>query len=131
MAISQVKPPKTGLDPGVIASLPTFVFKAMGLNDNKREVETKCAICLSVLEDRKMARVLPNCSHTFHVVCIDRWLNSQSTCPICRIEAEPRLVLEPYEPLLAGSAPPIAPPLEGKSEGSGAQSTTKVGRSSS
>ncbi|GFS34761.1 RING/U-box superfamily protein [Actinidia rufa] len=124
LTISQFEPPKTGLDPGVIASLPIFVFKAVSPNDDdEREAETECAVCLSSLEDGEMARVLPNCRHTFHVACIDRWLSSQSTCPICRTEAEPRPV--PESPL-AGGAPPTAPPLEGTSEGGGTQSTEKV-----
>ncbi|XP_058219617.1 RING-H2 finger protein ATL40-like [Rhododendron vialii] len=111
LIVSQVEPPKTGLDPVVIASLPVFSFKRTETGD-EREGEAECAVCLSMLEDDEMARLLPNCKHTFHAECIDKWLGSQSTCPICRTEAEPRVVPElPELPLEGGGAPPTAPPV--------------------
>ncbi|GFZ12880.1 RING/U-box superfamily protein [Actinidia rufa] len=96
--------PKTGLDPSVIASLPLFVFKQLSDDDTSAE----CAVCLSLLEeDHDMARLLPNCKHTFHAECIDKWLRSQSTCPICRTEAEP----PSREAVADGGALPTAPPV--------------------
>ncbi|KAM6548827.1 hypothetical protein CsatB_020503 [Cannabis sativa] len=104
--------PKTGLEPSVIASLPVFTFN----NGSEQERSSlsnnnECAVCLSNLEEGEMARLLPNCNHTFHAECIDKWLSSQSTCPICRTEAEPRPRPEP-EPRESVAAPPTAPPLE-------------------
>ncbi|CAL5394603.1 unnamed protein product [Camellia sinensis] len=143
LAISQLQttiepPPKTGLDPSVIASLPVFVFKqADTTKDETRTIE--CAVCLSILEEDEMARLLPNCNHTFHAECIDRWLGSHSTCPICRTDAQPCEAV-------AGGAPPLSPPsppplervnsvlvtrVEGTSADGGVQSSAKVGGSSS
>ncbi|KAG9129298.1 hypothetical protein Leryth_015674 [Lithospermum erythrorhizon] len=45
---------------------------------------SECAICLSEFASGELIRVLPKCSHVFHVKCIDRWLNSHSSCPNCR-----------------------------------------------
>ncbi|KAK3184034.1 hypothetical protein Dsin_031320 [Dipteronia sinensis] len=111
--------PKTGLDPLVIASLPIFVFQIHPADDGQNgtvttTTETECAVCLSNLENQEMARMLPNCNHTFHAECIDKWLGSHSTCPICRTEAEPRLLPEPREgPVAASSVTPTAPLLDG------------------
>ncbi|CAL5406623.1 unnamed protein product [Camellia sinensis] len=112
MVISEVRsdPPKTGLDRAVIASLPIFVFKksddySIG-NDETGPPE--CAVCLSILEDDEMARLLPNCKHTFHAECIDKWLSSQSTCPICRTQVEPMLLpATGCEPVTAALASPV------------------------
>ncbi|XP_010277722.1 PREDICTED: E3 ubiquitin-protein ligase ATL41-like [Nelumbo nucifera] len=82
------EPPKRGLGQSVIDSLPTFAYKQIDpLNDS---TTTECAVCLSILEGGEKVRLLPNCKHLFHVDCIDMWLDSHSTCPICRTDAEPQ-----------------------------------------
>ncbi|XP_020219817.1 RING-H2 finger protein ATL80 [Cajanus cajan] len=43
-----------------------------------------CAICLTEFAAGDEIRVLPQCSHGFHVACIDAWLRSHSSCPSCR-----------------------------------------------
>lgn len=104
------EPPKIGLDPAVIASLPIFVYKQTAIGENDDSSSVECAVCLSVLEDQEKARLLPNCNHTFHAECIDKWLSSHSTCPICRSEAEPRIQPVAREGPVGGAA--AAPPLE-------------------
>lgn len=120
---------KTGLDPTVIASLPVFTFK----QDVGKARAIECAVCLSMLEDGEAIRILPNCNHNFHTDCIDKWLSTNSTCPICRTEAEPRgVVLEPGEATAVGiqpTAPPIDP--EGTSDASAQASAKVIGSSSS
>ncbi|KAE8099418.1 hypothetical protein FH972_017402 [Carpinus fangiana] len=44
------------------------------------EVEA-CSVCLG-----EEVRLLPECLHLFHEACVDAWLNSFSTCPICRAD---------------------------------------------
>ncbi|VVB08620.1 unnamed protein product [Arabis nemorensis] len=74
---------RRGLDKEVIESFPIFLYSEVkGLKIGKGGVE--CAICLSEFEDEETLRWMPPCSHTFHANCIDAWLSSWSTCPVCR-----------------------------------------------
>ncbi|OIT35391.1 PREDICTED: RING-H2 finger protein ATL78-like [Nicotiana attenuata] len=47
-------------------------------------VGAECVICLSEFGVGEKVKVLPKCNHGFHVKCIDKWLNSHSSCPTCR-----------------------------------------------
>ncbi|KEH39225.1 anaphase-promoting complex subunit 11 RING-H2 finger protein [Medicago truncatula] len=92
------EPPNTCLDPKLITTLPTFLFKQKQQEESNNVSNNivECAVCLSLLQDEEMMRLLPNCKHSFHVGCIDKWLASHSTCPICRTKVEPRLEPEPH-----------------------------------
>ncbi|KAG0470745.1 hypothetical protein HPP92_017445 [Vanilla planifolia] len=69
-----------GVDQSFIDMLPIFLYKTIiGLND-----PFDCAVCLSEFEPEDKLRLLPKCSHAFHIECIDTWLLSHSTCPLCR-----------------------------------------------
>lgn len=70
----------SGLDQAFIDTLPVFMFKEVMCTKEQFD----CAVCLcEFLENDKM-RLLPLCSHAFHIGCIDTWLLSNSSCPICR-----------------------------------------------
>lgn len=43
-----------------------------------------CSVCLGEFRDGESLRLLPDCLHAFHVSCIDTWLKSNSSCPLCR-----------------------------------------------
>ncbi|GJU41226.1 RING-H2 finger protein ATL63-like protein [Tanacetum coccineum] len=73
---------RRGLPSSVISSLPLFIYKISPPFDSS--CITECAICLSVFQEEEIGRKLPVCGHAFHVDCIDMWLHSHSTCPICR-----------------------------------------------
>ncbi|KAH6792505.1 hypothetical protein C2S52_002982 [Perilla frutescens var. hirtella] len=69
-----------GLDEALIKSIATFEYKR---GDGLIEC-SDCSVCLTeFLEDEKL-RLLPKCSHAFHVECIDAWLKCHSNCPLCR-----------------------------------------------
>ncbi|GLJ09587.1 hypothetical protein SUGI_0112420 [Cryptomeria japonica] len=68
----------------VTESFPVFVYE----RKNYKEQRLECAVCLSEFEEEEKGRILPVCNHSFHVDCIDRWFESQSTCPICRVNAQ-------------------------------------------
>ncbi|MQM01619.1 hypothetical protein Taro_034380 [Colocasia esculenta] len=76
-----------GLDRGAINSLP---IRIMGSPAN----EEPCSICLCNLAKGEKVKVLPVCNHGFHPKCIDKWLKSQASCPICRAS----LAAEPAQP---------------------------------
>ncbi|KAM7267987.1 hypothetical protein ACFE04_010153 [Oxalis oulophora] len=45
----------------------------------------RCTVCLADYRNDDLLRILPNCGHSFHMTCIDIWLQQHSTCPVCRI----------------------------------------------
>ncbi|GJN00842.1 hypothetical protein PR202_ga18061 [Eleusine coracana subsp. coracana] len=79
-----------GLDQDVIDALPVFVYRelVLGLGAEGDEAagssEFDCAVCLCEFAREDALRLLPLCGHAFHVACIDTWLLSNSTCPLCR-----------------------------------------------
>ncbi|CAN6482728.1 unnamed protein product [Victoria cruziana] len=83
--------PKHGLDASTVAALPVFSFQQRKLESSERR---ECAVCLCVFEEGEAARLLPNCRHFFHVQCIDMWLYSHSTCPVCRSAVQPTAELQ-------------------------------------
>nr|XP_051201828.1 probable E3 ubiquitin-protein ligase ATL44 [Lolium perenne] len=48
-----------------------------------------CPVCLEGIYGGEMVRQLPACRHVFHVECIDMWLHSHRTCPMCRCVISP------------------------------------------
>ncbi|XP_028806175.1 RING-H2 finger protein ATL39-like [Neltuma alba] len=49
----------------------------------------ECAVCLSEFDQQDTLRLLPKCNHVFHPQCIDAWLASHVTCPVCRSRLKP------------------------------------------
>lgn len=77
-----------GLDLAVIDTFPTFLYSVVkGLKIGKGALE--CAVCLNEFEEDDSLRLLPKCSHVFHPGCIDAWLASHVTCPVCRSNLVP------------------------------------------
>ncbi|KAF7139531.1 hypothetical protein RHSIM_Rhsim07G0039300 [Rhododendron simsii] len=69
-----------------INSLPLFTFNSVTGNLAKGG---DCAVCLSKFEASDRLRLLPLCCHAFHAECIDAWLSSNQTCPLCRSTVHP------------------------------------------
>lgn len=74
-----------GLEKSVIAALPVFEVDAKMLSESALE----CAVCLEEFEEGEKGRTLPKCGHHFHIECVDMWLHSHSTCPLCRASVRP------------------------------------------
>ncbi|KAE8721552.1 Gag protease polyprotein [Hibiscus syriacus] len=71
-----------GLEPVVVANFPTKNFCEECFSADK---DAQCAVCLSEYRCEDTLRILPYCGHSFHVTCIDIWLQQHSTCPVCRV----------------------------------------------
>ncbi|CAK9320564.1 unnamed protein product [Citrullus colocynthis] len=74
-----------GLDPAEIRAFPVVAHSAI------KEMKmgkwwSECAVCLTEFQHYETLRLLPKCGHVFHPACIDAWLASCATCPICRGE---------------------------------------------
>ncbi|CAO2834296.1 unnamed protein product [Amaranthus hypochondriacus] len=86
--VRQRENPRTGgLDPAILASIPTYSFSDVK-NLIKKTALLECAVCLNEFVDQELLRLLPGCCHVFHPHCIGRWLASHVTCPVCRANLE-------------------------------------------
>lgn len=75
----QDRPPQ-GLDLFLVNNLPVVRFSS----PKERRGETECVVCLNDFEEGEALRLLPQCGHLFHQECVDMWLFSHTTCPLCR-----------------------------------------------
>ncbi|KAL8201084.1 hypothetical protein R6Q57_012423 [Mikania cordata] len=72
--------PSKGLDEVMINSIRVCKYK----KGDGFLSSTDCPVCLGEFQDDEKLRLLPKCSHAFHVYCIDNWLTNHSNCPLCR-----------------------------------------------
>ncbi|WVZ76975.1 hypothetical protein U9M48_024883 [Paspalum notatum var. saurae] len=112
-----------GLPKAAIDALPTFAYElnkraeaAGGETGDGGDLEAAdgaaarggepCSVCLEDILEGEVVRQLPACKHLFHVECVDMWLHSHRTCPVCRCN-----LLPPQQPKVvpkAAAAPPAA-----------------------
>ncbi|XP_066394478.1 E3 ubiquitin-protein ligase ATL6-like [Miscanthus floridulus] len=112
-----------GLDAAVLESFPTMAYADVKAHKAGKGA-LECAVCLSEFDDDETLRLLPKCSHVFHPDCIDTWLASHVTCPVCRAnlvpgaddnaqpadDDAPELQLPPAAPAQELPSPTAAPP---------------------
>ncbi|KAJ3681775.1 hypothetical protein LUZ60_014348 [Juncus effusus] len=80
----------------LINSLPLFRLSSqLSVLPKSRD----CAICCDPFSLDAELRLLPACSHAFHRPCVDPWLKSNPSCPICRSS-----IARPFPPLLEFSS---------------------------
>mmetsp|Transcript_22682 Transcript_22682/g.36138 ORF Transcript_22682/g.36138 Transcript_22682/m.36138 type:complete len:303 (+) Transcript_22682:1402-2310(+) len=68
-------PHKKGLTKTQLLSLSAF--------RTPETLENPCCICIDDVEKGQQTVLLP-CSHGYHQRCIEKWLTSNSTCPLCK-----------------------------------------------
>ncbi|KAE9607646.1 putative transcription factor C2H2 family [Lupinus albus] len=49
----------------------------------------RCCVCLGEFELKEELLQIPHCKHVFHIECIHNWLQSNTTCPLCRCSIIP------------------------------------------
>ncbi|CAL5005691.1 unnamed protein product [Urochloa decumbens] len=99
-----------GLDPAVLESFPTMTYADVKAHkEGKGALE--CAVCLSEFDDDDTLRLLlPRCAHAFHADCIDAWLASHVTCPVCRAVLSPDADAPAFPPAPAPAVPAAEQP---------------------
>ncbi|TKY70028.1 RING-H2 finger protein ATL29 [Spatholobus suberectus] len=80
--------PYRGLDPSLLQAFPTFLYAAVKDLRREKKYSLECAICLLEFDHDSVLRLLTVCCHVFHRECIDPWLRSHKTCPVCRTDLE-------------------------------------------
>ncbi|KAH7861679.1 hypothetical protein Vadar_029238 [Vaccinium darrowii] len=71
-----------GLSQDYIKKLPQYKF--ITNSRNRAGNAASCIICLEDFKNGDMIRGLPSCGHSFHLRCIDEWLITLGSCPVCR-----------------------------------------------
>lgn len=69
-----------GVDAAILQNLPLVAYSS----SKKKGSNVECVVCLTDFEENEPLRQLPKCKHVFHQDCIDMWLFSHTTCPLCR-----------------------------------------------
>lgn len=87
----------------LIASLPLFTMESALAALPKSSPD--CAVCLSPFSPDAELRLLPACRHAFHADCVDAWLRTTPSCPLCRAA-----VSLPHPPLPTAPAQEEAAP---------------------
>ncbi|KAF3439239.1 hypothetical protein FNV43_RR17514 [Rhamnella rubrinervis] len=114
-----------GLPQSIIDSITVLKYK----KDDGLVEGTECAVCLSEFEEDESLRLLPKCSHAFHIPCIDTWLRSHKNCPLCRapivsdIASAQRVLTEPS---LSDSGPMEETQIENLENHGGGLATNQI-----
>eukprot|EP01111_Echinosteliopsis_oligospora_P002244 TRINITY_DN1327_c0_g1_i2.p1 TRINITY_DN1327_c0_g1~~TRINITY_DN1327_c0_g1_i2.p1 ORF type:complete len:501 (-),score=143.35 TRINITY_DN1327_c0_g1_i2:81-1532(-) len=80
----RIQPVSKGASAEQIAELPSRTFHTGGIPSD----QSSCGICLAEYADGEELTTLPACLHSFHKECIDKWLQINKICPVCRHEID-------------------------------------------
>ncbi|KAH6777388.1 RING/U-box superfamily protein [Perilla frutescens var. hirtella] len=71
--------------PSCNLDLPVTPFHDLQCINGHAEEDDMCSICLVEFHKQDLVNKLGRCGHTFHVECMDKWLETcRFTCPLCR-----------------------------------------------
>ncbi|KAH9500016.1 hypothetical protein Btru_076171 [Bulinus truncatus] len=75
--------PQQTLSQSQVNQLPSVQHRSNISSGGAATSAVQCSICLSDYQRGDEKRILP-CSHNFHMDCVDQWLLTNATCPVCR-----------------------------------------------
>ncbi|KAH9500015.1 hypothetical protein Btru_076169 [Bulinus truncatus] len=75
--------PQQTLSQSQVNQLPSVQHRSNISSGGAATSSVQCSICLSDYQRGDEKRILP-CSHNFHMNCVDQWLLTNATCPVCR-----------------------------------------------
>lgn len=112
--------PVPGLDADAINGLPVTFYsppassparsttaKMSDGDGGEEERAAECSICISALVAGDKVKALPPCGHCFHPECVDAWLRSQPSCPLCRTLLLPAAAVAKPVDVVNGGDPPV------------------------
>lgn len=62
---------------------PSLLLEQPSCQECQASTSEECPVCLGELETAPVCRTA--CNHSFHVACLQQWLQNESSCPCCRI----------------------------------------------
>uniref|UniRef100_A0ACD5TG90 Uncharacterized protein n=1 Tax=Avena sativa TaxID=4498 RepID=A0ACD5TG90_AVESA len=102
-----------GLDADAISGLPVTLYSPTRMTGQKgsggeeEEREAECSICISALAAGDKVKALPPCGHCFHPDCVDAWLRSHDSCPLCRTLLLPKAAAAAKPDAVNGNDSPV------------------------
>jgi hypothetical protein len=79
-------PPPSGMTIEQIHEMTELSVRLPSSSSNS--ASEMCTICQNTCETGSIVQTIRQCRHTFHPVCIERWLIHHNSCPVCRSALE-------------------------------------------
>jgi len=67
----------------IVDSLPKQTISSLNPGEDGNVAKCDCCICMCDMEEGEVVTEMP-CGHLFHGGCIQQWLATHNTCPVCR-----------------------------------------------
>jgi hypothetical protein len=82
-----VRAPRSGTaaPEGFIEQLPVIPYDPANFSDGTDKYPTCCPICLDPFDAEQGISQTP-CNHVYHKNCLNGWLQTSRTCPLCRTD---------------------------------------------
>lgn len=78
--VDEISRAELGLKKELREMLPIVIYKeSFSIRD------AQCSVCLADYQAEDKLQQIPACGHAFHMDCIDHWLTTHTTCPLCRL----------------------------------------------